>query len=237
MYFKRLLNWTQRRCLSHCFWNDIILFYIKHMKYLVYKTVRCLFYKISSLVKFSFFSVIYLQLFIVCDSDLNLWQGNYFVLFIQNCRNEKSRSRNGSKSKITYFYWYFLIRQHFFSIDFLNYRIMFKKLASKECIRSLSLHRSMSTSMSRQSKFTTLSVDDKTGIATLEMNRPPVNSLNTLLLKDISNALDEVVKNRSKGLILTSVKISIFYFFYGNWMSVKSSIIIFSHRQQYFQLV
>lgn len=95
-----------------------------------------------------------------------------------------------------------------------HYRIMFKKLASKQCIRSLSLHRLMSTSMSRQSKLTTLSVDDKTGIATLEMNRPPVNSLNTLLLKDISNALDEVAKNRSKGLILTSVKISIFYFFF-----------------------
>lgn len=52
-----------------------------------------------------------------------------------------------------------------------------------------------------------LNVNDKTGIATLELNRPPVNSLNTLLLQDISNALDDVTKNRSKGLILTSVSI------------------------------
>lgn len=50
-----------------------------------------------------------------------------------------------------------------------------------------------------------LTVNDKTGIATLELNRPPVNSLNTLLLQDISNALDDITKNRSKGLILTSV--------------------------------
>lgn len=92
-----------------------------------------------------------------------------------------------------------------FLINLSSYRIMFKRLASKECIRSLLLCRSISTSMRLQNKLITLSVDDKSGIATLEMNRPPVNSLNTLLLKDISNALDEVVKNRSKGLILTSV--------------------------------
>lgn len=54
-----------------------------------------------------------------------------------------------------------------------------------------------------------LSVDDKTGIATLELNRPPVNSLNMPLLKDISSALTDVSKNRSKGLILTSVRISV----------------------------
>lgn len=51
----------------------------------------------------------------------------------------------------------------------------------------------------------TLSVNDKNGIATLTLNRPPVNSLNYELLQDISVALDDVAKNRSKGLILTSV--------------------------------
>lgn len=50
-----------------------------------------------------------------------------------------------------------------------------------------------------------LAVDDKTGIATLTMNRPPVNSLNLELLTDISQALDQVEANRSRGLILTSV--------------------------------
>lgn len=52
-----------------------------------------------------------------------------------------------------------------------------------------------------------LSVDDKNGIATLTLNRPPVNSLNHALLKDIASALDDVEKNRSKGLILTSVSV------------------------------
>lgn len=49
-----------------------------------------------------------------------------------------------------------------------------------------------------------LEVDDKSGIATLTLNRPPVNSLNLELLTDISRALDQVEQNRSKGLILTS---------------------------------
>lgn len=54
-------------------------------------------------------------------------------------------------------------------------------------------------------KLINVSVDDKTGIATLELNRPPVNSLNMALLQDINGALDELTRNRSKGLILTSV--------------------------------
>lgn len=53
-----------------------------------------------------------------------------------------------------------------------------------------------------------LTVNDKTGIATLELNRPPINSLNTALLTDIVTALDELTKNRSKGMILTSVSVS-----------------------------
>lgn len=61
----------------------------------------------------------------------------------------------------------------------------------------------------QQFKLVNLTVDDSTGIATLELNRPPVNTLNTPLLQDISAALTEVEKNQSKGLILTSVQ----YFF------------------------
>lgn len=76
--------------------------------------------------------------------------------------------------------------------------------AAKLSIRSPSV-RYFSLTLQQSNKLISLSVDDKTGIATLELNRPPVNSLNTPLLQDISNALDEVSKNRSKGLILTSV--------------------------------
>lgn len=53
-------------------------------------------------------------------------------------------------------------------------------------------------------KLVSLNVDDKTGYATLQMQRPPVNSLNLELLTDISLALDECEKNKCRGLILTS---------------------------------
>lgn len=55
------------------------------------------------------------------------------------------------------------------------------------------------------SKLVNLEVNDKSGIVTLTLNRPPVNSLSVELLTDIATALDEVESNRSTGLILTSV--------------------------------
>lgn len=54
-----------------------------------------------------------------------------------------------------------------------------------------------------------LSVDDE-GIATLTMQRPPVNSLNLELVQEIDKALDEAAKNKSKGVILTSSSKSVF---------------------------
>lgn len=48
-------------------------------------------------------------------------------------------------------------------------------------------------------------VNDKTGIAVVTLNRPPVNSLNLELLTDFSNTLDDLESNKSKGMILTSV--------------------------------
>lgn len=64
--------------------------------------------------------------------------------------------------------------------------------------------------ISATNNLVNLSVNDKTGIATLTLNRPPVNSLNHALLFDISTALDDVAKNRSKGLILTSSSNTVF---------------------------
>lgn len=60
---------------------------------------------------------------------------------------------------------------------------------------------------SSQHKLVNLEVNDKTGIATVILNRPPVNSLSLELLKDLSETLDEVNDNRSKGMILTSVRL------------------------------
>ncbi|XP_068140507.1 enoyl-CoA delta isomerase 1, mitochondrial [Drosophila tropicalis] len=64
--------------------------------------------------------------------------------------------------------------------------------------------------MSTATKLTTVEVNDKTGIATLTMCRPPVNGLNLELLKDLNQSIDEIESNKSRGLILTSFNPTIF---------------------------
>ncbi|SPP85644.1 enoyl-CoA delta isomerase 1, mitochondrial-like [Drosophila guanche] len=64
--------------------------------------------------------------------------------------------------------------------------------------------------MSTATKLTTVEVNDKTGIATLTMCRPPVNGLNLELLKDLKTSIDEIESNKSRGLILTSSNATIF---------------------------
>lgn len=54
--------------------------------------------------------------------------------------------------------------------------------------------------------FTLIDVNDKTGIATLTMNSPPVNSLNLELLSSLSKSLDVLHKDNVRGAILTSVR-------------------------------
>lgn len=58
--------------------------------------------------------------------------------------------------------------------------------------------------------LSTLEVDDKTGIATLTLNRPPVNGLNLELLTELRDALDQLENNKSRGLILTSSSKTVF---------------------------
>lgn len=62
---------------------------------------------------------------------------------------------------------------------------------------------------SKTSSLTLVEVDDKTGIATVTMNRPPVNSFNLELLKDLHESIKQVECNKSRGLILTSVSLLI----------------------------
>lgn len=54
-------------------------------------------------------------------------------------------------------------------------------------------------------KHTILKVDEKTNVVTLALNRPPVNSLNLELLKEIHDSIEEVENAKCRGLILTSV--------------------------------
>lgn len=57
----------------------------------------------------------------------------------------------------------------------------------------------------KKSKLTTVEVDDKSGIATLSMNFPPVNTLTMELMHDMIDSINEIECNKSRGLILTSV--------------------------------
>lgn len=63
---------------------------------------------------------------------------------------------------------------------------------------------------SASDKLVLTEVDDKTGYATVTLNRPPVNSLNLELLKAISETLDDLQNNKSRGMILTSSSKSVF---------------------------
>lgn len=58
-------------------------------------------------------------------------------------------------------------------------------------------------------KLASVEVNDK-GIATVSMNRPPVNGLNLELLSELKNAIDEVEDEKCRGLILTSSSNTIF---------------------------
>lgn len=55
-----------------------------------------------------------------------------------------------------------------------------------------------------------VAVNDKTGVSTVTLQRLPVNGLNLELLEQISEALDTLENNRSRGMILTSASPTVF---------------------------
>ncbi|XP_075978499.1 enoyl-CoA delta isomerase 1, mitochondrial-like [Anticarsia gemmatalis] len=63
--------------------------------------------------------------------------------------------------------------------------------------------------MSSSGPLTAVEVDSE-GIATVTMQRPPVNSLNLELLQELSNAFDYVEKNKCKGMVLASASPRVF---------------------------
>ncbi|CAH0729934.1 unnamed protein product, partial [Brenthis ino] len=63
--------------------------------------------------------------------------------------------------------------------------------------------------MSSQGPLVDLTVDND-GVSIMTLQRAPVNSLNLELLKEMNQKLDEVGKNKSKGLIITSSSPSVF---------------------------
>ncbi|XP_046751163.1 enoyl-CoA delta isomerase 1, mitochondrial-like [Diprion similis] len=59
-------------------------------------------------------------------------------------------------------------------------------------------------------KFVDILVNENTGVATLSINRPPVNSLNLDLIRDLNNSFKELEKSQCQGVILTSTLPSVF---------------------------
>ncbi|KAH8260145.1 hypothetical protein KR026_003774 [Drosophila bipectinata] len=59
-------------------------------------------------------------------------------------------------------------------------------------------------------KFTSVEINDKTGVAILTLCRPPVNSQNAQMLRDIKSSIDEIEINKSRGLIITSASSKVF---------------------------
>lgn len=59
-------------------------------------------------------------------------------------------------------------------------------------------------------KLVNVDINPQSGIATVTMNRPPVNSLNLELLTDLVDAMKSVKKNKCLGMILTSSSNSVF---------------------------
>ena len=59
-------------------------------------------------------------------------------------------------------------------------------------------------------KLVNVDINSESGIATVTMNRPPVNSLNLELLTDLVDAMESVKKNKCLGMILTSSSNTVF---------------------------
>ena len=55
------------------------------------------------------------------------------------------------------------------------------------------------------SNLVNVQVNSKTGIATVLMSRPPVNSLNLELVSELTNTMVQIEKDKGKGMIISSV--------------------------------
>ncbi|XP_062121037.1 LOW QUALITY PROTEIN: enoyl-CoA delta isomerase 1, mitochondrial-like [Drosophila sulfurigaster albostrigata] len=70
--------------------------------------------------------------------------------------------------------------------------------------------RQLCRSMSKSCDLTLVEVDDKTGIATLTMNKPPVNSCNLDMMRALKDSMKQIEGNKSRGIILTSSNNKVF---------------------------
>uniref|UniRef100_A0A1A9ZVU0 Enoyl-CoA delta isomerase 1, mitochondrial n=1 Tax=Glossina pallidipes TaxID=7398 RepID=A0A1A9ZVU0_GLOPL len=83
-------------------------------------------------------------------------------------------------------------------------------ITGKKICSSLLLRNWVRPLSAASDKLTNVEVNDKTGFAKLTMNRPPVNGLNLDLLRDLHQSIQDIEKNKCRGLILTSSSNTIF---------------------------
>lgn len=60
--------------------------------------------------------------------------------------------------------------------------------------------------LSSQAPLVGVTVNDQTGVGTVTLQRPPVNSINLELTQSLLSAIQDLEKNKSRGIILTSVR-------------------------------
>ncbi|XP_063919680.1 enoyl-CoA delta isomerase 1, mitochondrial-like [Zophobas morio] len=77
-------------------------------------------------------------------------------------------------------------------------------------VRSLASLSNPIRTYSTSGPLVNVSINEKTGIATATLQRPPVNSLNLELLTELCSTLEQLEKNKSRGLILTSSSNTVF---------------------------
>nr|CAD7397419.1 unnamed protein product [Timema poppensis] len=65
-------------------------------------------------------------------------------------------------------------------------------------------------SIASSGKLVDVATNEKTGVSTVTLQRPPVNSLNLELLQEFTATLDELRKSKSRGMILTSASPTVF---------------------------
>lgn len=79
-------------------------------------------------------------------------------------------------------------------------------MASKTLLRPMGIALSaLRNSSTTSGNLVDVSINDKTGIATVTMQRQPVNGLNYELLTELKNAFEGLGTKKIKGAILTSV--------------------------------
>ncbi|XP_034232488.1 enoyl-CoA delta isomerase 1, mitochondrial-like [Thrips palmi] len=88
-----------------------------------------------------------------------------------------------------------------------NLRAFAQKTSSLRCTPNFL--RLYSQSKPAPPKLVTVDVD-KAGVATVTLDRPPVNSLNTGLLEELGVAIKDLEANKTRGIILTSSSNSVF---------------------------